>query len=647
MARRVKAWLFALMAVLFILPVARAGAAPRFQGLFWPAFQEDVYELSPGGGFGDYAALAAQGNLLAFIRSNSPDQPESSLTLYDLSSARALKSISLETTGWGDIWQIGFWAPGQPYTLHEENLRLTVYGQDLKEILRFTPPDGFDLAIPDTKGQALWCAGFEGTGLTRFDLAAGESAVYPTGLPAGWYFSRFLGVQPSGEALSLFSNSMGNEVFFSVGPSGQARLTPVMAGFIGTTGGLAYATRPGDALFMPAPGEERVIRLSSWREDEYVAGFQQGLLITEAWGEGPALRLIDLEKGNVVAQLEAPQGDTPITFDRVALSDQGYAVLSDNQYELNRFGLYLWDYRQSPHSAPAGMAQTTISGLREENDALASLIEEYGIRVNIRQAGARFVNDTYYGQVLDEEPALAVSLMSIKEQLDRLPPGMLQETLTPGYDHLAVYLSGPIGTRGVDGLIAPGGFASMHGNERYIALGGARSLAHELMHLFEDRLAMPAETVGRDLLSDWIFLCPPGAENSGFYYDYHDEDGLELSDTRYTFDDPEAWENPEDAWFIDAYSRTFPLEDRARIFESLFLAGDELPEAFNSPHIMRKAQYLCAILRERYESLKDAPPLYWERHITPVPYEDFLDEFEASDLTAIPMGRLAPVHALC
>ncbi|NLO13747.1 MAG: hypothetical protein GX124_06445 [Clostridiales bacterium] len=648
MPRRTRAWLLALFAALFVLPAAGGQVRPRFVGLYWPAFQEDVFELSPGGGFGDYTALAARGNLLAFIRREAPDRPDSSLSLYDLSSARALASIPLEATGWVDSWQLGFWAPGQPYTLNEETLGLTAYDQDLKEILRFSPPDGFDLAAPDPIGQALWCAGFEGSGLTRFDLVTGESASYPAGLPAGWYFSRFLGASPQGGVLSLFSNNSGNQAFFSVEPSGGARLMPVMAGFTAANGGLAYATHAGDGLLMPTPGEGRVLRLSSWREDEYVAGFSQGFLITQAWGEGPALRLIDLDQGEVSAQLQMPPGDTPPAFDLVALSDQGYAVLSDNQYELNRFGLYLWDYSLSPASQPAGIRETTLPALREENDALASAIgEKHGIQIHIRQAGARFVNDTYYGNVLDEEPALTRALLNMQGQLDRFPPGMLQEALVPYYDRFAIYFSGPIGTRGEEGIMAPAGFASAYGGERYIAVSSARSLAHELMHLFEDHLAEPQEAGGRDLLADWLLLCPPEAENAGFYYDYHDENGWELSDTRYTLDDPDAWENPGNAWFIDAYSRTFPLEDRARIFETLFLAGEDAPDLLSSPHLLRKAQYLCAILRERYESLRDAPPLYWERHITPIPYADFVSEFEALDIPLIPIGRLAPVPALC
>ncbi|NLE93992.1 MAG: hypothetical protein GX599_08335, partial [Chloroflexi bacterium] len=66
-----------------------------------------------------------------------------------------------------------------------------------------------------------------------------------------------------------------------------------------------------------------------------------------------------------------------------------------------------------------------------------------------------------------------------------------------------------------------------------------------------------------------------------------------------------------------------------------------------APHLLRKAQYLCAILRERFDSLKDAPPLHWERHLTPLPYADFLEEFEALNLPVIPMGRLARPFALC
>ena len=97
MKKRAAVWLAVGLAVLLALPVLAAPPSARFQALYWPAFQEDIYALAPGGGFGDYLALAARGALLAFIRREHVAKPTAALTLYDLSSARALHTLPLDT----------------------------------------------------------------------------------------------------------------------------------------------------------------------------------------------------------------------------------------------------------------------------------------------------------------------------------------------------------------------------------------------------------------------------------------------------------------------------------------------------------------------------------------------------------------------
>jgi len=648
-----KTGLAALLAALMAFCGIGAASAARFEARYWPAFGENVYALEPGGGRGDYVALTTGGDLMAFIRRERADAPACALSLYDLGVAKTLAARPLPTPDeWADDWTLGFWAPGQPYTLHSNTLTLTVYDQALEEVLSFTPPEDFSLALADPAGQALWCASYSGPDLTRFDLITGEVRVFPTGLGEAWFVMGFAGLMPQGGVLAVLGSSRGEDVFFAADKEGRTQLKPVISGFTWTTGGLCYAAQAGDALVMPAWGEDRLVRLASWEAEEYVLGFDQGLLITEAYGESAAWRLIDLDQGLVTAQLKAPPEDMPVYFSQFVLSPEGFALLSSNQYELNRYNLYLWDYSRAPLNAPAGARESSLSQLRAENDALAlDIARQHGIQLHIRQAGARFLNDTYYAQHLDQEPALTHTLRSLQEQLDRFPPGMLMEAVQPGHDSIAIYLAGGIRPKSPEGIHSPGGFASASGNERYIALditqNGARSLAHELMHLFEDRLEQSPGPGERDVLADWLALGPLEAAAAGFFYSYHDEEGWEVSDTRYTADAPEAWENPEDIWFIDAYSRAFPLEDRARIFETLFLAGDTPSFYLEAPHLLRKAQYLCAILRERFDSLKDAPTLHWERHLTPLPYADFLEEFEALNLPVIPMGRLARPFALC
>ena len=627
--------LAAFLAVLLALPGFAVQPSLRFQALYWPAFQEDVYALAPGGGFGDYLALAAQGSLLAFIRRDQADAPACSLSLYDLSSARRLGTLPLGGDSWFDGWQLGFWdQSGGLYTLHEGALQLTLYQQALSETLRFSLPEGYDAACPDPEGRALWGAGVDRPGLTRFSLPDGEARDFPAHLPEGWRFSGFAGSLPGGGVRCVFSGPDGRAVFFSADGAGQTRLTPVISGFAWTPDGQAYHPRAGEALLMPVPGEDRVLRLSGWRAGEYILLAQGGLLLSEAYGSDPALRVFDLERRRFTAALSALGGDASLSFDRAALSSLGFAVLADNQYELNQYKLYLWDFRQPSGAASAQADETTLTGLRAAHDARARELEQkYGLALHIRQAGARFENDDYYALPPDQEPLLGQALDQLEKGLALLPPGLLKEAC--GGEMPAIYLSGGIRPKTPDGLSAPRGFAPLSGGGRYIVLDigmmdSAHTLIHEVMHLLEDRLALPAAPGRRDMLGDWLLLSPPGVPDGGYFYSYHDENGREISDTALTADAPDALESPAGIWFIDAYSRTYPMEDRARILETLCLADEAPPEVMNSPRLLRKAQYLCAMLREGFSSLRDVPLLPWERHLPRIPYEVFRREFEAA-----------------
>ena len=62
----------------------------------------------------------------------------------------------------------------------------------------------------------------------------------------------------------------------------------------------------------------------------------------------------------------------------------------------------------------------------------------------------------------------------------------------------------------------------------------------------------------------------PGEE--AYFYSYFDENGVEIQDPTFTL----AGRGLEggEVWFLDSYSRSYPLEDRGRILEYLY-AGPE------------------------------------------------------------------------
>ena len=55
------------------------------------------------------------------------------------------------------------------------------------------------------------------------------------------------------------------------------------------------------------------------------------------------------------------------------------------------------------------------------------------------------------------------------------------------------------------------------------------------------------------------------------------------------------------------------MEDRARLFEHLFVAESSNETIFVNPHIKARAEYLCSVIHEYFETVRNADNIWWER----------------------------------
>lgn len=172
-----------------------------------------------------------------------------------------------------------------------------------------------------------------------------------------------------------------------------------------------------------------------------------------------------------------------------------------------------------------------------------------------------------------------------------------------------------------------------------------RNLAHEFFHLMEERF-IQCETeiyaVREGTAKETRFLDERDSD-SGFYSDRKlreskildwDTQWMALSpEDSYVYSYDESFysygeseedyvyfygKDPEQVYFLDGYCRTFPTEDRARIFEYLYMAGngEELHECFESEHIREKAVYLCQLIRSCYPSVDTSSRNIWEKALS-------------------------------
>ena len=137
------------------------------------------------------------------------------------------------------------------------------------------------------------------------------------------------------------------------------------------------------------------------------------------------------------------------------------------------------------------------------------------------------------------------------------------------------------------------------GNHAYVALTLGENLKqnfyHDMFHVLETRVLSESIAYYR-----WDELNP-----IKFDYDYDYVTYLER--------DSSPWLEGDNRAFIDAYSMTFPKEDRARIMEYACMAGNE--SYFTSKTMQKKLHTICAGIREAY-GLQDHPAaLLWEQYL--------------------------------
>lgn len=227
---------------------------------------------------------------------------------------------------------------------------------------------------------------------------------------------------------------------------------------------------------------------------------------------------------------------------------------------------------------------------------IADVKDRYGIEIKYGTA-------ELIGTFFDYELYPMVDTISLTEGIDvvasvigEFPEGFFDEVCKGGgFDRLEIYLcSGfrPLDTNGIESAVALTGtrndtiMMAFDITSSYVI---RQNFAHEIMHAMEHRIGQYLSGKGESMSDYWDVLNPRGFE---YYYSYHDSEGNEVSNTKYT-----TWDQSSTAFFVDPYSKSFPSEDRARIFEYLFTNGRDY---FESPYLQKKVDRLISIINESF-----------------------------------------------
>ena len=289
--------------------------------------------------------------------------------------------------------------------------------------------------------------------------------------------------------------------------------------------------------------------------------------------------------------------------------------------------------RSAIWAAETGEAGETLPGFyalegsdrlaRENSELIKKIWEEYGVNVYTGNSAIRYLNS--YAVIPEYgESKINTALKYFDDLFGICPEGFVREVVN-AVSGIDVCLTGNIipDRSNINSIGDAAAFVSDMGGLQVMVVDvnsiSRRLLAHEFLHLIENAMGYieSERGGGHELFGRWELLNPPGFD---YHWVYTDGQGNTVSGTGNYIGMDNTWTDVDEVYFVDGYSTAYPTEDRARVFEYIATYepySDAMPEYFKGEHMKLKVSYLCACLREMFESVANSPDVFWEQHADP------------------------------
>ena len=226
----------------------------------------------------------------------------------------------------------------------------------------------------------------------------------------------------------------------------------------------------------------------------------------------------------------------------------------------------------------------------------------YGVEILI---GVDAVQEQPWDYILETEyqvPIIFQELKKLENLLDQFPRGFFEQLYGKPRICLVRSICGSAQSGSVE---AASGLQFWYGDRETVALAAGDTLQgafyHEIFHVLDGKILSDSRAY-----YDWHRLNPAGFTYFENYTDY-----LTADIGEYLLDETRV--------FIDAYSASFPKEDRARIME--YACQEDNARYFQSEIMQKKLKTLCLGIREVFGLQDYQEPLIWEQYLTESLYQ--------------------------
>lgn len=332
----------------------------------------------------------------------------------------------------------------------------------------------------------------------------------------------------------------------------------------------------------------------------------------------------DLKNGGRCAYISSDMYGKNQSLNFLAYNDKKLLYRVDD-VENSSAELYLWDIEGLRADTPAAFYEKQNYDFdRDRVDALIQEIrDDYSVEILYSEEDLGEFVGTYDLIAAENIRDIGKTLLRLRTCLAEYPEGFFEDLKGESYDRLLFYLCGGHQRNWeytIENVAATGG---QNGSSLLLSFdvsswASMRTvLLHEMMHLMESRIIDATLYDSLTYQTYWEeYLNVP---EYPYLYSYIYEDNEE--NAKGTFGTA-----LEQAAFIDTYSKTFPIEDRARILENQLYVRE--PDYWNAPLLMRKAKFLTGIIREMFPSVKSSSEeVFWEHQTGIVNLEEEFPDY--------------------
>ncbi len=294
-----------------------------------------------------------------------------------------------------------------------------------------------------------------------------------------------------------------------------------------------------------------------------------------------------------------------------------FYVIDENNANISE--LFLWDYAKAQGEDADRQEERIVSEIPKEIDyadltqRAETLEEKYGLNIIMGENVTCDFDAYAYEQMVDEE-RISYALDEFEKAIDAFPDGMCEEMASDYALGFNVYLCGKFSPKNSDNISDAGAFFVFDNGYYNLAMdinldNLEPNLIHEMTHAIDEYFAYCG--VLDQLNEEWDGCNPEGFEYLNSYFGYEEEH-------EYTFYDD--FDDINDVYFADEYAKTYPTEDRSRVFENFGSEYNEGIWLLESQPLRRKARLLldyctqymeCFSTDEEYGLKEKAEELGW------------------------------------